>query len=379
MYMVVGGGRRGYRQLVDGFWDDALRQGIALPTCRPVSAPAFCNARRKLSSVAIRDLVAQTSREFDHNFGKWHRIKGRRILAADSSKIALQRAGELFDHFGAPKNGLTPQATVNLLFDVVAKMPIDATVQTYANDERGELYELLKHLKRGDVLLLDRGYPSYELIQELRKRGIDFVIRMVTTTGFPAAREFLESGAKDRRVRFEKPKQASRAFEPCDLRMVRNTTPSGEVQVYVTSLARKEFSSKAILDLYRRRWEVELAFREQKGEAIGKRQLHSRSVDGVRQEIYATYLYLAITRSIMAASIGSRDLGDRYIPQRNAIFKLAQVFTELLLSKRPKRANETLNRLLTELRRGLEKRRRSRSFPRRSLRPAPRWGVKGRH
>lgn len=370
--------RRGYRQVVDGFWADARRDGIALPQSEPVSAAAFCKARRKLTPAAMRDLLIHTGDGFARNFGQRYRIKGRRILAVDSSKLTLQRANELFEFFGAPKNGPTPQATVNVLYDVVARIPIDATIEPYANDEREQLLRLLEQVKPGDVLVIDQGYPSYELIHELLKRGVHFVMRMVTNSGFSQVQDFLRSGGRDRRVRFEKPKGRAREFEPCDLRLVRNTNPPGQQQVFVTSLPKSEFSRAAILDLYRRRWEIELLFREQKNEAIGQRQFHARSVLGVKQEIYAMYLYFAITRTILAAAIGDRDVGDRYIPQRNAFFKLADVFTELLLSQELRDAKATLNRLLQALRRSLETRRRSRAYPRRSFKPPSRWGLTGK-
>ena len=48
--MVADGNRRGYRHLLDAFWDECASHHVLLPTERPVSAPAFCQARSKLSS-----------------------------------------------------------------------------------------------------------------------------------------------------------------------------------------------------------------------------------------------------------------------------------------------------------------------------------------
>ena len=48
-------------------------------------------------------------------------------------------------------------------------------------------------LLRGDVLILDRGFPASWLVQALAQRGIDFVIRCDSTPGWGAARSFLRS------------------------------------------------------------------------------------------------------------------------------------------------------------------------------------------
>ena len=40
LYMVADGNRRGYRHLLDGFWDEARSYGLELPTDTPVSAVA---------------------------------------------------------------------------------------------------------------------------------------------------------------------------------------------------------------------------------------------------------------------------------------------------------------------------------------------------
>ena len=52
IYMVADGNRRGYRHLLDGFWDEARSHGLELPTEKPISAASFCTARHKISRSA---------------------------------------------------------------------------------------------------------------------------------------------------------------------------------------------------------------------------------------------------------------------------------------------------------------------------------------
>ena len=60
---------------------------------------------------------------------------------------------------------------------VIGKVPCAATIAPGASCERQEMLKLIAHLDRGDVMVLDRGYPSFEKLQALTAAGIEFVIR----------------------------------------------------------------------------------------------------------------------------------------------------------------------------------------------------------
>jgi len=78
--MVAGSNRRGYRHLLDGFWDEARSFDVALPTEEPVSGAAFCTARYKLPPDVIRTLVHRVADAFDRSFGSRCRWFGRRVF-----------------------------------------------------------------------------------------------------------------------------------------------------------------------------------------------------------------------------------------------------------------------------------------------------------
>ena len=61
----------------------------------------------------------------------------------------------------------------------------DLWIGPYGCDEREVLLQLLPQMHSGDLLILDRGYPGYEVIEALTERDIDFVIRMPKSTRWP--------------------------------------------------------------------------------------------------------------------------------------------------------------------------------------------------
>ena len=89
LYMVADGNRRGYRHLLDAFWDEARSYGLELPTDVPVSASAFCKAREKITNDLLRHLIheiAESSLETTFGSQRWC---GRRVFAVDGVTARL--------------------------------------------------------------------------------------------------------------------------------------------------------------------------------------------------------------------------------------------------------------------------------------------------
>ena len=375
VYMAADGGRRGYQHLLDGFWSEAHLNGVPLPVAAPVSAVAFCNARKKLSWTAIQQLLKDAAGDFDDRYGRRHRLLGRRVLAVDATQFPVQRTPELWKKFGSPTGGHTPQIMVSVLFDVVAKMPVDAVIAPYASDERALLAPLLSSTREGDILVLDRGYPSYAMIDLLLERKLDFVMRVRTTEGFAGVEQFLRSKQADADIVLLN--KRPRPFAERKLRAVRRVGPRGKPQVFLTTLPRRQFSHAAICDLYRERWEIELFYRLQKCDYIGARQFHAKSADGVRQEVYAFLLFTAINRTVMAAAARACDTPYERISQKSALLATTRALTVLLLDSEPAVARRRLAALLDHIATRFDPKPRQRACPRQSFKPRSRWGPGG--
>jgi len=79
---------------------------------------------------------------------------------------------------GKKKDLTKSMCLLSALYDPVNYLTLD--VQTGPTDGN-EQEQLLKHLpkvERGDILLLDRGYPATALFAGLQSMGIHFIVRM---------------------------------------------------------------------------------------------------------------------------------------------------------------------------------------------------------
>lgn len=377
LFMAGDGNRRGYGHLVDRFWAHCQLQGIDLPTANPVSASAFCQARAKVSPALLLAILGRVAALFEHTFAKECRWHGLRLFAVDGSKFDLQRGDELQRSFGRPESGHSPQATVSTLVNVCSGIPLEVRIAPFASCERKLLLQHLDTLKPGDVLILDRGYPSHDVLHELVKRKLDFLIRVPSSHTFESFDWLRQTGRNDYRIVLNPPAGSDRARKPLELRGIQLTQPGGEKSYFVTSLRRSDFTRHQIAELYHLRWRIEEFYKTAKSSYLNQRQFHARTAQGVRQEIIAQFLFMAVARFLTAAAARRHHAEFRDLSVKSSILNLADSLTTLILAGAAAVARLT-PQLLAAVARNRDRRRWGRSCPRRSFKPGPRWGPGGR-
>lgn len=378
LYMVADGNRRGYRHMLDAFWDEARSHGLQLPTEDPISAPSFCNARCKITSDLLRRMLHTLADDFENAFGSARHWRGRRVFAVDGTKVNLQRGDDLEEKFGVPEGGHCPQALVSVLIDVCAKAPVDLVVSPYGTSERDDLLRMLPSLSPRDVLVLDRGYPSHEVLQALVTDRIDFLIRVPSSHTFAAIDKLRASSSDDRVFLVEPPIDAPDSWKPIELRAIRLRAPDGDESYFLTTLRASQFTRRQLRELYHLRWEAEEFFKLMKGDYIGQGQFRSRMPAGVEQEIHALVLFLAIARVLMASAEKATGVDYKELSQKAAILGLAAYVTRIFLEDDATAAAMHVDSLIGRIVRTREKRRPDRSAPRVSFKPRLRWGPTGR-
>lgn len=378
LYMVADANRRGIRHLVPDFWEQAVDHGLPLPCETPVTPSAICQARQKLSSDLLRDLLSEIAwgAPGGRELGDRH-WRGRRVLAVDGAKVNLRKHPDLAWAFGVPEGGYCPQVLFSLMVDACTRMPMDLQVSGYATSERDHLFRMLESLQAGDILLLDRGYPSHEVMQDLALARIDYVVRVPASHTFKIVDEFRESGRQESIATLDVPENGAAGWKPLSVRLVRVEGPDGPA-FYITSLSQTDFSIQDIAELYHMRWQAEEAFKLFTSEYIGQGQFRSTSPSGVIQEFHALALFLAIAQ--LLACVAEEQLADDVLfpSQKGAVLTLAIFMTRILLDPDRRRAVGNLERAITRILRTRDLHRPGRSYPRRSFRPLPKWGPSGR-
>jgi hypothetical protein len=378
LFQAVKGARLGYGRMLESFWGEAAALGLSLPQDKPVTAQAFCAARKKLPADLVRSLVREAAERFDAANGARFLWRGRRLLAVDGQRRFVQASDDLL-RFGRPEGAHYPMIHVTTLFDVVSKVPHDVEVGPYGADERRQLLVVLDRTKKRDVVVLDAGYPSFDVLAALHLSGVDFVVRMPASNTFKAVEAFLATGASEGVVLIEPTEDCTtRDMEPLPVRIVVVRRGDGPPWVLATSLPAADFPAAAVAEAYAMRWEIEEFHKLLAGEYFGQGRFHAKTAQGVRQEVYAQALFVALTRSLMAAASAVADAPFERLSQKAAVVAVGEHLTRLVLRQPPQRAHASLSTLLTRIAAARDRTRPPRSAPRRSFLPARKRGPAGR-
>jgi len=193
---------------------------------------------------------------------------------------------------------------LSMPYDPVNYMALD--VQTGPTDG-SELQLLLRHLskvQKGDIILLDRGYPARYLFSALQSKGIDFVIRMKPY--WLPVKEFVKSRKQDIEIMMEVPdgdyerykQQFPSMKKKIKCRMVKVIADNGELQILCTSLLdTAKYKLKEIEELYRIRWGVEEGFKMYKAR-VQVEAFSGKTATAVKQDIYAKAMMMSLCAAL---------------------------------------------------------------------------------
>ena len=267
-----------------------------------MSQQGVSDARYKIKDSAFSDLFYQTAALNYH--GYYETWNGYRLLAIDGSKIALPDIALLGRYYGTMgADSSSPTAQASICYDVLNRFVVDALIEPLAIDERTLALEHIRNLDKSvrlpkELVLMDRGYPSFDLIHQLKKDNIAFVLRV--KSGFNL--DIDAQTQPDGQVALHKA-----GYPDIPVRIVKFPLPSGETETLVTSLEDPSLTTHDFKKLYFLRWPVETKFDEVKNK-LEIENFTGYSILGIRQDFYATMLMANLAA---AARWEAQDLADQ--------------------------------------------------------------------
>ncbi|MBD5170034.1 MAG: IS4 family transposase [Oscillibacter sp.] len=283
---------------------------------------SFVERRKQLSYDCFRDIMQYFNKSCDDP----ETLKGYRLFSVDGSTIPLPRNPKSENYYVSdanPKGWNNVHA--NLLFDILNQIFVDCHIGEghKSHDEQGALYSLIykRRFHQPTILLLDRGYESYNSITHLRNiPNLFFVLRVkqdrsalrpiralpmeeldcnlewtIITRQTNEAKQkgwiFLQTGSKKGKTNSPNTKITRWDFGhidpyPMQCRVVRFKLDTGEFETLMTNLPQDEFSVSDLKELYAMRWKIETNIRFWKY-AIGALAIHSRTDEFILQEVFA--------------------------------------------------------------------------------------------
>jgi hypothetical protein len=261
--------KRAIQRELDSFFGKILQDDFDI---RAVTKGAFTQARAKLSPEVFVHLNRRVIEEF-YGSTEVYAWEGMRILSVDGTRLMLPNHPSVRSDFGV--HGFGPHAeserslaTCSLLYDTLNKVTLDARIAPYSSSEASLLDEHMDSMLEDDLLLLDRGYPSFKLIFKLRARGVHFCMRM-KTNWWKIVDEFTCSLDKSVIVKVKLPKKDHKALsdypdlvhKEISCRLVKVVSPKGIVVLCTSLLDEKQYPTEVFQSLYDFRWEEEETYK----------------------------------------------------------------------------------------------------------------------
>lgn len=287
---------------LDRFFKEASQSDFNI---REVTKGAFTQARAKLKPEAFKRLneIAVDTFYDRAEYYQWH---GMRLLAVDGTRLVLPNHPTVAEEFGVHRFGPkadSPRslAMASLLYDPLNLVTIDSRIAPYAASERDLLVEHLDKVDASDLLLLDRGYPSFWLLFLLKAKGVEFCVRL-KEDWWLKVKDFTLSTDKERIVTFALPKKDRGKLKDfphmldaeITCRLIKVELDNGEKEVLCTSLTdSRAYPYSDFEQLYHYRWNEEEAYKLLKSR-IELEDFSGKTAKAVKQDFHAKVFLMTL-------------------------------------------------------------------------------------
>jgi hypothetical protein len=285
-----------------------------------ISNSAYTQARAKLNYTAFEEFANMASDIF-YKDGEYERYKGFRVLAIDGSVITLPNTDDVKKEFNPMKvrcqikefKKEVSQARVSCLFDVLNNIAIDSSISNknrsedndlIAYDERILAIQHLQYCNQDDLIIMDRGYPSFELFATVYKKTN--ILCRIRKNIFSKAKFLFDahSEKKDVILEINAPKylrdilRSENIPTTMRLRFVQVILDNGIVEVLCTNiLNHKILKTSDFKELYALRWGIETYFDLIKNR-LSLENFTGQTALAIKQDFFAT-IFLTNYESVM--------------------------------------------------------------------------------
>jgi hypothetical protein len=291
---------------------------------------AFVQYRQKVQPEVFKHLSSSLIYEFyidnDDSVKLW---RGFRLLAVDGSRLILPNTKELEVYFGIVRNQsdtTVTQGRISVLYDVLNGFVLDGVLAPLSRSENELALSHLDHSTQGDLILYDRGYPSFEMMFEHRKRGVDFLFRVQSNFN-NKVREFVASTKQmqieniypDKKLNFSE-KEYSKESSIL-VRYNKVALPDGTIEVLISSLIDVvKYENSLFKELYFKRWKIETFYDELKNK-LKLGNFSGYSIHSIYQDFYSS-LFVSNIQTLLVGQINDelqeKEHQTKYLYKVNA-------------------------------------------------------------
>jgi hypothetical protein len=341
---------------------------------------AYVQARQRLPRARLEQALASTAQVADARAGSGGQLGGRPVKVVDGSSVQLADTSENQKRYPQPstqKRGCGfPVMKLAALFSLASGAMVWVLTGNLHHHDLRLLRGLWDQLKMGDILLGDRAYGEYTTLAGLPQQGVDVVARLHQRrkVDFRKARRL---GKNDGLFQWTKGYQQSEIL-PADewallpaqitVRILRFTATirgyrARRVTLVTTLLDSQLYPAPAIIELYARRWRLELCLRDLKT-TMGMEQLRCKTPEMAEKELLAYLVAHNLIRCVIAESVARYAVDLERVSFKGSVDALRQYSEAIGKARNRKMRRQLWEDLLLNLARDLVRLRPNRVEPR---------------
>jgi hypothetical protein len=313
--------------------------------------------------------------------------RGWRLVAIDGTQFSLTNTPQILATLPKARTrrgrAAFAKLTTAVLLEVGLHNPLAAAIGRRGESEWDLAHTLLAQLPKRALLLADRLYGcaafAAQALAACERVGSHVLLRARTAIK-PRVRQRLRDGSRVIQVAVRQKGRPQRILRWLELREIRVRVGrkghrTQEVRLWTSLMDPRTAPALELAQLYARRWEHELYFREVKRQVRTTAVLQSHTVDTAAQEVAALILASALLATERARAAAG------HVPVLHVSFgKILDLvqplwlmlgFLDDLVTEGQK--NEFVRRVYTAMGRCVTAKRRSRSCPRAVRQPVKRW------
>lgn len=341
---------------------------------------AFVQARLRLPKERLELALNATTKAADSRAGNGGQINGRSVIVADGSSTQLADTPEnqkLYPQPSTQKRGCGfPVMKFVALMSLTSGAVLNVALGNLHHHDLRLLRTLWDKLKQGAILLGDRAYGEFTTLAGLFQRGVDVVARLhhARKVDFRKAQRL---GKNDGLFVWTKGCQQSEILSASEwallpaqitVRIIRfSATIRGfrgrRITLVTTLLDPKLYPAHELIELYARRWRLELCLRDLKT-TMGMEALRCKTPEMAEKELLAYLVAHNLVRCVIAEAVARYSVDLERVSFKGSLDALRQYSDGIGKARNNKMRSQLWEDLLLNLAQDLVRKRPSRSEPR---------------
>lgn len=323
----------GCKEVIRKLQSYASIKGVKVPSS---STASYCTARKKLNEQMLTDILEHTAERLEE-MPETGLMNNRRVIVVDGTGVSMPDTlanQEVWPQSARQKLGCGfPMARICACFSLKSGALLSYALGNKKNHELPLIRQQWNTFKRGDIILGDKLFCSFFDTANLKEQGVDSVVTLARRAPVSPASSLKRLGPDDLLITWQRPvyntnlsysiEAWAKLPEELRLRQIKVTVKypgfrTQKLYIATTLLDAVQYPAEELAELYFKRWDVELFFRDIKT-TMGMDILRCQTPEMIRKEILMHFIAYNCLRRLMCEAAKKADLKVRVVSFKGSV------------------------------------------------------------